>query len=125
MAMHAEKVLTRPFLMMRYTGQLEDVEVMAPLIEVASADDMLQVIARFETVYAEVNHRVSRYGEAGFSITELGVIATAEKIKPVLFKRPLGKPDPLLRSQGHARSVHRRRLAQGRALRDGSSPARP
>ncbi|WP_315927068.1 hydantoinase/oxoprolinase family protein [Mesorhizobium sp. SP-1A] len=89
-----EKIRTVPFLMMRYTGQLEDVEVMAPLSAVNSAEDMRKVIAEFEAVYAKVNHRVSRYGEAGFSITELGLIATADKVKPVLVRRPLGKSDP-------------------------------
>lgn len=89
-----DKIRTVPFLMMRYTGQLEDVEVMAPLSSIASADDMRKIIDEFEAVYAKVNHRVSRYGEAGFSITELGLIATADKVKPVLMKRPLGKSDP-------------------------------
>ncbi|TIO77791.1 MAG: hydantoinase/oxoprolinase family protein [Mesorhizobium sp.] len=89
-----DKIKTVPFLMMRYTGQLEDVEVMAPLSAVHSADDMRKVVAEFEAVYAKVNHRVSRYGEAGFSITELGLIATADKVKPMLVKRPLGKCDP-------------------------------
>lgn len=89
-----EKITTRPFLMMRYTGQLEDVEVMAPLAAVHTADDMRKVLDAFETVYAKVNHRVSRYGEAGFSITELGLIATADKVKPILVKRPLGSSDP-------------------------------
>lgn len=89
-----EKIRTVPFLMMRYTGQLEDVEVMAPLSAVHSAEDMRKVIAEFEAVYAKVNHRVSRYGEAGFSITELGLVATADKVKPILIKRPLGKSDP-------------------------------
>ncbi|UCI26278.1 hydantoinase/oxoprolinase family protein [Mesorhizobium sp. B2-8-5] len=88
------KIKTVPFLMMRYTGQLEDVEVMAPLSAIHSADDMRRIIAEFEAVYAKVNHRVSRYGEAGFSITELGLIATADKVKPTLVKRPLGKSDP-------------------------------
>jgi N-methylhydantoinase A len=89
-----EKIRTVPFLMMRYTGQLEDVEVTAPLSAVRSAEDMRKVLAEFETVYAKVNHRVSRYGEAGFSITELGLVAIADKVKPVLVKRPLGKSDP-------------------------------
>jgi N-methylhydantoinase A len=89
-----EKIKTVPFLMMRYTGQLEDVEVMAPLAEVNSADDMRKVLDEFEAVYAKVNHRVSRYGEAGFTITELGLIATADKVKPVLLKRPLGASNP-------------------------------
>lgn len=95
-----EKITTTPFLMMRYTGQLEDVEVMAPLAKVQSADDMRRVIAEFEAVYAKVNHRVSRYGEAGFSITELGLIATADKVKPVLVKRPMGKSDPASAHKG-------------------------
>ncbi|CDX50229.1 Acetone carboxylase beta subunit [Mesorhizobium plurifarium] len=94
------KIKTVPFLMMRYTGQLEDVEVMAPLSAVRSADDMRKVIAEFEAVYAKVNHRVSRYGEAGFSITELGLIATADKVKPMLVKRPLGKSDPASAHKG-------------------------
>lgn len=89
-----EKVRTMPFLMMRYTGQLEDVEVMSPIPGAATADDMRKIIDQFEAVYAKINHRVSRYGEAGFSITELGVIATADKVKPVLVKRPLGASDP-------------------------------
>ncbi|TPM07086.1 hydantoinase/oxoprolinase family protein [Mesorhizobium sp. B2-3-11] len=95
-----DKVKTVPFLMMRYTGQLEDVEVMAPLSAINSADDMRKVIDEFEAVYAKVNHRVSRYGEAGFSITELGLIATADKVKPVLLKRPLGKSDPASAHKG-------------------------
>ena len=105
-----EKIKTVPFLMMRYTGQLEDVEVMAPLQRFASADDMRKVHrASSRTVYAKVNHRVSRYGEAGFSITELGLIATADKVKPMLVKRPLGKSDPAVGAQGRARGLYRRR----------------
>ena len=57
---------------------------------VRSADDMRAVLAEFEAVYAKINHRVSRYGAVGFSITELGLTATADKVKPVLDKRPLG-----------------------------------
>jgi len=95
-----EKITTAAFLMMRYTGQLEDVEVMAPITALQSADDMRRVIAEFETVYAKVNHRVSRYGEAGFTITELGLIATAAKVKPVLVKRPMGKSDPASAHKG-------------------------
>jgi N-methylhydantoinase A len=95
-----ETIRTVPFLMMRYTGQLEDVEVLSPMSSLSSADDMRAVIEEFETVYANVNHRVSRYGEAGFSITELGVTATADKVKPVLAKRPLGRSDPASARKG-------------------------
>lgn len=89
-----EAVRTRSFLMMRYTGQLEDVEVPSPVARARTAAEMRSVIAQFETVYEKINHRVSRYGEAGFSITELGIIATADKVKPVLVKRALGPSSP-------------------------------
>jgi len=85
-----EKIRTEPFLMMRYTGQLEDVEVASPLDRAPTATNMREVIAAFEDVYGKINHRVSRYGSAGYSVMELGVIATADKVKPILLKRALG-----------------------------------
>lgn len=95
-----DKIKTVPFFMARYTGQLEDVEVISPVAAIASAEDMRLVLAQFEDVYAKTNHRVSRYGEAGFSLTELGVIATADKIKPVLMRRPLGTANPATAFKG-------------------------
>ena len=95
-----ETLKIQPFLMMRYTGQLEDVEVPSPTLAIGSADAMRQVLATFEEVYATVNHRVSRYGAAGTTITELGVIATADKVKPILLKRSLGRPDPSIAHKG-------------------------
>jgi acetone carboxylase, beta subunit len=55
---------------------------------------MRSVMAQFETTYEKINRRVSRYGQAGISIMELGLIATADKVKPVLVKRALGTSDP-------------------------------
>lgn len=95
-----EKIRTEPFLMMRYTGQLEDVEVKSQLRKVKSVADMRTVIDEFETVYAKINHRVSRYGSAGFSVMELGITAIADKVKPVLEKRALGKSDPAAAHKG-------------------------
>jgi acetone carboxylase beta subunit len=95
-----EKIRTEPFLMMRYTGQLEDVEVRSSLSTVTGAKDMRTIIADFETVYAKINHRVSRYGAVGFSITELGMTAIADKVKPTLERRALGASDPSLAHKG-------------------------
>ena len=90
---HARTAVTcHPLLMMRYTGQLEDVEVMSPVNEAVTADDMKQVLDTFEDVYIKVNHRVARYGDIGFSIMELGVIARTDKVKPKLVKRKMGTP---------------------------------
>ena len=95
-----DKVTTAAFLMMRYTGQLEDVEVHSPVAAPRSADDMRRILAEFETVYAKINHRVSRYGAAGFSIMELGITAVADKVKPVLERRKLGTSDPSAAHKG-------------------------
>lgn len=95
-----DKIRTEPFLMMRYTGQLEDVEVLAPLHQAATADDMRTIITAFEEVYGKINHRVSRYGSAGYSVMELGLIATADKVKPTLLKRPLGATNPAAAHKG-------------------------
>jgi N-methylhydantoinase A len=100
----ADKIRTEPFLMMRYTGQLEDVEVRSTLRRVSSADDMRKVIAEFEAVYAKINHRVSRYGAVGFSIMELGVTAIADKVKPTLERRPLGTSNPASAHKGVRRA---------------------
>ncbi|MBS0565144.1 MAG: hydantoinase/oxoprolinase family protein [Proteobacteria bacterium] len=95
-----DKITTAPFLMMRYTGQLEDVEVHSPVSLPRTAEDMRRILAEFESVYAKINHRVSRYGAAGFSIMELGITAVADKVKPVLERRPLGRSDPSAAHKG-------------------------
>ena len=95
-----DKLKIEPFLMMRYTGQLEDVKVPAAALVVATADEMQGVIAAFEEVYAKVNHRVSRYGAAGYTITELGLTATADKVKPTLVQSALGPSDPAAAHKG-------------------------
>ena len=86
--------------MMRYTGQLEDVEVRRRSAVSIRPTTCARTIAEFEAVYAKINHRVSRYGAAGFSITELGLTATADKVKPMLVKRPLGTSDPAAAHKG-------------------------
>ncbi len=99
----AEKIRTEPFLMMRYTGQLEDVEVRPSLRRMTGAVDMRRINAEFEAVYAKINHRVSRYGAAGFSIMELGITAIADKVKPTLERRSLGSIDPAAAHKGKRR----------------------
>lgn len=84
----------RPFLMMRYTGQLEDIEVFSPITSIDGAEDMRKVLAEFERIYTAINHRVSRYGDVGVSVMELGLTARADKVKPRLIRRKLGSATP-------------------------------
>ncbi|QQK75750.1 hydantoinase/oxoprolinase family protein [Salicibibacter cibarius] len=92
----SDAVICEPFAMMRYTGQLEDVEVTAPAVKLESDDDLHQLTQAFETLYETINRSVSNYGEAeaGFTIMELGLSARVEKVKPELTRRPLGSAEP-------------------------------
>ena len=76
-----------PFLMMRYTGQLEDVETPSPVARAEGAADVRKILAAFDDHYARVNRNVSRHDEGGRSVTELGIAAEADKVKPRLVRR--------------------------------------
>lgn len=99
-------ICCRPFLLMRYTGQLEDVEVMSPVPEVDTADDMTAVIDEFERVYTKVNRKVSRYGRVGVSVMELGIKASVSKVKPGLSRCPTGAAKPPERASKGTREVY-------------------
>lgn len=90
----ADEVIFEPFAMMRYTGQLEDVEVPAPMLKLESDEDLNTLTEAFETLYETMNRSVSRYGEIGFTIMELGITARVEKVKPSLVRRPLQSEEP-------------------------------
>ncbi len=84
-----------PLAMMRYGGQLFDVEVpytgRRPLRDAGGVDAL---IAMFEQVYDAINSRVARHREAGVEIHELGVLASIATVKPVLNENPLGSERP-------------------------------
>lgn len=82
------------FAMMRYTGQLEDVEVPLTIARVSADADLDYMVEAFDELYASINRPVAQYREAGHTITELGLIAKADKIKPTLKQRPLEGEEP-------------------------------
>lgn len=82
------------FAMMRYTGQLEDVEVPLKITRVTSDGDLDNIVQEFDDLYAAINRSVAQYKEAGHSVTELGLIAKVDKIKPKLMRQPLHDPEP-------------------------------
>ena len=67
---------------------------------------MDRVVAAFEELYDKVNRRVSRYAEAGVTITELGLTAVATKVKPRLVRRPLGSAKPTERASKGRREAY-------------------
>jgi N-methylhydantoinase A len=80
--------------MVRYGGQLSDLEVVSPLPRLRGADDVDRLIGAWEDLYAKINSRVARYEGAGYQIFELGLLASVEKVKPRIVKQPLGDAAP-------------------------------
>lgn len=121
-----DAVICEPFAMMRYTGQLEDVEVTAPAAKLESDEDLDGLTQAFETLYETINRSVSGYGTAGFTIMELGLNARVEKVKPELTRRPLGstEPDPEAskgkRSMYYNRAWHEAQLWEMDMLKPGN-----
>src|SRR5699024_6011717 len=73
---------------------LEDVEVPLTIARVSADADLDYMVEAFDELYAAINRPVAQYREAGHTITELGLIAKADKIKPTLKQRPLGGAEP-------------------------------
>lgn len=104
------------FAMMRYTGQLEDVEVPIGLTRLRTDADLDALVAEFERLYAAINRSVAQYREAGHSITELGLIAKVDKIKPRLIKAPLEGKRPSAEASKGKRAMYYNREWHDAAL---------
>lgn len=80
--------------MVRYGRQLEDLIVTSPVERVGTAGDWDVVVRAFEKMYEEVYTAAGKYPAAGYEVFEVGLIASVEKIKPVLRKYPLEGREP-------------------------------
>jgi acetone carboxylase beta subunit len=91
-----ENVSLDHLMMMRYTGQLNDLEAVSPLARLEAPQHVDELVAAWEALYERINSRVSKYEQAGYQIFELGVIARTSKTKPELQRYELGSetPDP-------------------------------
>ncbi len=90
----SESVTFQPLAMMRYGGQLEDIEVHSPVQQTSNVDELDQVLDAFEELYEKINRRVARYPEAGFEIMGLGMLASVDKVKPRFTRQLLRAPEP-------------------------------
>jgi acetone carboxylase beta subunit len=95
----APRVKLDHLVMMRYTGQLNDLEAVCPLARLRSVEDVDVMVSSWEELYERINSRVSKYESAGYQIFELGVIARTERRRPELQRHALGRaePDPVAR----------------------------
>lgn len=89
-----------PFAMIRYTGQLTDVEVVSPAPGLGGAPGLERLLVDWEREYERINRRVSRYAQAGFTVFDLGMLAMIPKVKPQITRQPLAGATP-------SRAAHR------------------
>jgi acetone carboxylase beta subunit len=69
---------------MQYYGQLNDIEIVSPHIEIEEGAQLDDLIATFEDAYAKVYARSARSPELGYLITQAIVHGSVEVEKPAL-----------------------------------------
>ena len=77
-----EEVSIKHLAMVRYGRQLNDFITPSPVGRCETAADLLAVIAAFEELYARVFAKGAQFPQAGYEIFEVGLVASAQKIKP-------------------------------------------
>jgi N-methylhydantoinase A len=87
-------VVIKPLAMVRYGRQLNDLITNSPVVRCRTADDLRSVIAAFEDLYARVFAKGAQFPQAGYEIFEVGLVASARKVKPGFVRRPLEGDDP-------------------------------
>ncbi len=90
-----EEISFKQVAYVRYSQQLEDVEVISPLPRLVTAQDMDKLIEAFEETYSRKYVHAAMFPEVGYQIFEIGLLATVSRPKPLLRKYPLeGKTPP-------------------------------
>lgn len=88
-----DEVTIKPLAMVRYGRQLNDLITTSPVTRCRTADDLRSVIAAFEELYASVFAKGAQFPQAGYEIFEVGLVASARKVKPGFVRRPLEGED--------------------------------
>lgn len=79
--------------MVRYGKQLNDLITQVPLSRCETAADVRRVLDAFENLYARVYAKGAQFPQAGYEIFEVGLVASATKVKPKLVRHALVGPD--------------------------------
>jgi acetone carboxylase beta subunit len=69
---------------MQYYGQLNDIEIVSPHIDLEGAEQLDDLIAEFERAYGKVYARSARSPELGYLVTQAIVHGSVEVEKPAL-----------------------------------------
>jgi len=89
-----DKIKCTAFFLMKYFAQIMDIEIQLPARWIESPEDVDALIAEFEKTYRETYTKVGLAPGTPFQITQIGVIATADKMKPIIRDYDLEGPEP-------------------------------
>lgn len=92
------EVKLRHLAMVRYGRQLDDLTVTSPKSRMENEQDWKKLIGVFENTYEQVFAASAKYPQAGYEILQVGLVATAPKIKPQLKRYPLAGIEPTKKS---------------------------
>jgi N-methylhydantoinase A len=84
----------RHLAMVRYGKQLNDLIVSSPVSRASTARELGRVLKAFDELYAHIYAKGAQFPQAGYEIFEVGLVASASKVKPKLAAHALGKPEP-------------------------------
>jgi acetone carboxylase, beta subunit len=101
-----EEITFKQVAYVRYTQQLEDVEVISPLARLQTPQDLGKLIEAFEEVYSRKYAHAAKFPEVGYQIFELGLIAMVPKLKPKLRKYSLEGSSPNPKAYKGEREVY-------------------
>lgn len=88
------QVTLRPQAMVRYGRQLNDLIIDFDTVEPQDSDDLDRLIAKFEQQYEETYARAARFPQAGYHITDVGMVASVPKIRPEIRKHEMKGETP-------------------------------
>jgi len=124
-----DTVTLRPQVMVRYGRQLNDLIVPIHTRAPSTAQDFDTIIEAFERQYEQTYARAAKFPQAGFHITDVGLVASSPKVRPRLREYRLISADPSDAARKPSRRAHFRndwhdtavydfaRLAAGNVIR--------
>lgn len=92
---------------MKYLGQLDDIEVDSPVVELDDIEHVRALVEAFEERYTQQFTLVAKNKDQPVQVTEVCLVATVATTKPRLRKHKLSKPTPPKKAYKGTRPVFR------------------
>lgn len=99
----ASSVSLQPQVMVRYGRQLNDLIVKSHTLSTNDPQDLDRIIAAFEQQYEDTYARAARFPQAGYHITDVGLVASSPKVRPCIREHALVSEKPSAESKKGSR----------------------